>query len=77
MNLKYKIKNNILLMGFESHYNIPLCNIPSMLQSIVLRVVHHWNPLIQQQSNWNHEDLISIINESEHPFNLKQGIVYK
>ncbi len=47
----------------RKYYNISLCNIPSMPQSIIQRIVCYQNPLIVEQLDWNHEDLISIVNE--------------
>jgi Cdc6-like AAA superfamily ATPase len=48
-----------------------------MPQYIIQWVVHHQNPLIVKQLDWNHEDVISIVNERVPHLNSQQSIVYQ
>ncbi len=61
----------------KEYYNISLCNILGTPQSIIQWVVHHQNPLIVKQPDWNHEDFICIVNERVPHFNSQQSIVYQ
>jgi hypothetical protein len=61
----------------KEHYNTSLCNILGIPQSIIQWVVHHQNPLIVKQLDWNHEDFISIVNERVPHLNSQQSIVYQ
>ncbi len=45
----------------KDHYNISLCDILGLPQSIIHWVIYHPNPFIVEQLNWNHENLISIV----------------
>ncbi len=47
----------------RNDYNTSLNNIGGMPQSAINWVLHHPNPLIAKQFNWNLEDLMSIVNE--------------
>jgi hypothetical protein len=48
-----------------------------MPQSIIQWVLHHQNPLIVKQLDWNHEDLISIVNERVTHLNSQKSIAYQ
>jgi uncharacterized membrane protein len=48
-----------------------------MPQSIIQWVLHHQNPLIVKQLDWNHEDLISIVNEHVPHLNSQKSIAYQ
>jgi hypothetical protein len=48
--------------NLRKHYNTSSCNIPNMPQSIIQWVVHHQNSFVVEQFDWNHEDLIFIVN---------------
>jgi hypothetical protein len=57
-------------------YNTSLDNIGSMPQFVINCALHHSNPLIAKQFNWNLEDFMTIVTECVPQLNVEQIVAY-
>lgn len=62
--------------NLRNDYNTSLHNIGSMPHSVINWALHHPNPLIAKQLNWNLEDLMTIVNERVPQLNVEQIATY-